>query len=326
MKSESESIKHINMHRHTYVLTTLISSIALSLAHPQPLNGPSGSNYGNDDGRGRNDDGDANENYATPMLVVNTELVPLTIHENYGTSRLWYPDGIERVRIDDAPPGYGCFFWSRVQPTFASDPEDGDTSTSSSPPSPSLSDSSSSLSSSSSSFSFDFSPPNVPGTSLLQDTFVSETFYSSSSSSSHDFTMFDPPLAPEYLTCFNLPEPTDPDGFVAVWIESYSSPATVSASEPEDEDSEPSRIPKYTLIQVPLSNSVSDGRFGGVLFPQMIELRRAALVHLPKRNAQCIPIRGSTEEREEDRIIITDDEQLLTPVSDAVGLVCSAEN
>ena len=311
------------MRHMTYAIAILAMTLTLTLAHPQPLNGPSGSNDGNGDGRGRNDDGDANENYVTPMLVVNTELVPLTIHENYGTSRLWYPDGIERVRIDDAPLGYGCFFWSRVQPTFASDPEDGDASSSSSPPSPSLSDSSSS---SSSSFSFDFSPPNVPGTSLLQDTFVSETFYSSSLSSSHDFTIFDPPLAPEYLTCFNLPEPTDPDGFVAVWIESYSLPATVSTSEPGDEDSKPSRIPKYTLIQVPLSNSVSDGRFGGVVFPQMIELRRAALVHLPKRNAQCIPIRGSTEEREEDRIIITEDEQLLTPISDAVGLVCSAEN
>ena len=306
------------MHQIIHAIAILGIIIAFALAHPQGLSGHpdfDDSSGGGSDGPDRGND-DANENTAPPMLVVNTDLVPLTIHEDFGTMRLWYPDGIERVRIDDAPPGYGCFFWSRSRLEFTSGPAGDEAS----------SVSSSSPSSSSSFFSLKHSSSAIPGTSLLHDKFVSETFYSSSSSSLHKFTKFDPPIAPDYLTCFTVPEPMDPDSSVAVWIESYSLPAPKSSSALAKGDSEGSRVPKRTLMHIPFSSPIANGRLGGKLFPQMIELRRAALVHVPKHNARCVPILRRTDGLDEDKVAITEDKPLLSPISDAIGLKCSAEN
>ena len=287
------------MHRNTFRFAVLYTFISFILSHAHPLIEPPG-------GGGSND--------ATPTLVVNTDLVPLPIHADFGTMRLNYSDSIERVRIDDAPPGYGCFFWSNVRPRSAPDSAE-----------PDVSDAAAAASSSS-------SPSEA---SLLQDKFVSETFYSSNASSSHDFTLFDPPLVPDYLTCFSMPYLMSPDDWVSVWIESYSLPSPRGGEREEEEkkdnsseaEESDSRKAKYSLIHVPLSTTVSDGRLGGITFNEgIIEMRRAALVHLPKYDAECIPIRGLTHEREEDLIRIDEERQLMDPVNDAVGVVCTAES
>ena len=278
------------MHRNTsgFAVLYIFTSFIFTYSHPLT----------NFPGDGSND--------AKPTLVLNTDLIPLPIHKDYGTMKLNYSDSIKRVRIDDAPPGYGCFFWSNVQPKSAPDPAEADVS--------------SSLSSSS-----------LSEASLLQDKFVSQTFYSSNSPSSHEFTTFDAPIAPDYLTCFTMPYLAKPDDWVSVWTESYSLPSRgegdgSSKAEPEPEPAD-LRKAKYSLIHIPLSTTVSDGRLGGVMFKDgIIDLRRAALVHLPKYAPECIPIRGLTDEREEDLIRIDENRQLMDPLDDVVGMVCTAES
>lgn len=93
---------------------------------PQELNkAKQNASGGNNDHRGRNNgiqDDDDNPSIDRPAitLVINDDRFTMSDFTRYDAKPLAYLERIERARIENAPLGYGCFFWSPIGSVMSS--------------------------------------------------------------------------------------------------------------------------------------------------------------------------------------------------------------
>ena len=179
-------------------------------------------------------------------------------------------------------------------------------------------------------FASDSTAGSTSRKAATKNAFVSETFYSLTSSS------FDSPLFSRfgldrstgirnarYLMCFQLPDPAKQNRRVAVALDlrTTGSPES-SVDEEEQQQQQQQQLERSVDVQFVQIRGFSIFNFGYAKFPNLCSLSRAAIAHAPKDEYACSVRLGPSGPIEQN--LFTTRTPLLTTLENPDGIACSS--
>lgn len=309
--------------RNCYLVLTLATWITVAVAIPKPDPVPQVSsdtprNIGDNDGESDNS-GESNSFDDEIIVVANDREIRLPVPPiGEIVHRGAIPvDVAEEAKVKSAPPGIGCFF--RSDPDNDPPPDTSSSSTESNAPEGFLRlsrPSGSSSEPSDSSWGID-EPDN---------TYVSQTFYSSSSAEEGEIVYFDPPFAyVMMLSCFHLAvndQQQINENTLALFMD-FQSPSGKPISVPGSDVAGPeiSRFEAFSLIE---DIETSAKRIAVQFGETEVIMTRAAIVHAPPALASTITcdVLGVIARKHRRTASFSVARQLPTPIPEIRLMVC----